>query len=54
MPLVAVLGPHREDWLSQIEAALRSALTSVPALAVSEDEIGLAPVLNQTAWTVPR
>ena len=46
MPLVSVFNLRREDRLSELEAATRLALTSMPELAVNDHEIDLVPVLR--------
>ncbi len=45
MPLVTVFNLRREDRLSDLEEATRRALTSMPELAINDDEIDLVPVL---------
>ncbi len=46
MPLVTVFNLRREDRLSDLEEALRRALTSMPELAVNDAEIDFVPVLR--------
>jgi hypothetical protein len=46
MPLVSVFNLRREDRLSELEEATRLALTSMPELAINDDEIDLVPVLR--------
>lgn len=45
MPLVTVFNLRREDRLSDLEAATKRALTSMPELAINDWEINLVPVL---------
>lgn len=44
MPRVTAFNLRREDPLSEIEEAVRHALTSVPALEVHDHEVDLVPV----------
>jgi len=44
MPLVTVFNLRREDPFSDLEEATRHALTSMPELAINDDEIDLVPV----------
>jgi phenylpyruvate tautomerase PptA (4-oxalocrotonate tautomerase family) len=44
--LVTVFNLRREDRLSDLEAAIRGALTSMPELAVNDYEIDFVPVLG--------
>ena len=46
MPMVSVFNLRSEDGLSELEEALRRALTSMPELAINDDEINLVPVLQ--------
>jgi hypothetical protein len=46
MPLVTVFNLRREDRLPALEEATRRALTSMPELAVNDDEIDFVPVLR--------
>ncbi len=46
MPLVSVFNLRRDDRLSELEAATRAALTSIPELAINADEIDLVAVLG--------
>lgn len=46
MPFVGIFNLRREDPLSDIEEATRAALTSMPELAINDDEIDLVPVLR--------
>jgi hypothetical protein len=45
MPLVTAFNLRAEDRLSEIEDAIRSALTSLPELGVNDYEVDLVPVL---------
>lgn len=45
MPLVTVFNLRREDRLSDLEEAARRTPTSMPELAINDDEIDLVPVL---------
>jgi len=44
MPPITVFNLRREDPLSSIEAALRVAVKSMPALEIRDDEIDFVPV----------
>jgi phenylpyruvate tautomerase PptA (4-oxalocrotonate tautomerase family) len=44
MPLVTVFNLRTGDQLSQLEEALKVALTSMPELEISESEVDLVPV----------
>jgi hypothetical protein len=44
MPLVTAFNLRREDPLSEIEEALRHAMTSIPALEVNDYEVDLVPI----------
>ena len=46
MPLVSAFNLRPEDSLPELERATRAALTSMPELAINEDEIDLVPVLR--------
>ena len=46
MPLVSVFNLRTGDRLSELEAATRAALTSMPELAINDWEIDLVPVLR--------
>ncbi len=46
MPLVTVFNLRREDRLPDLEEATRRSLSSMPELAINEDEIDLVPVLR--------
>jgi hypothetical protein len=46
MPLVTVFNLRREDRLSDLEEATRRALTSMPELAINDNEIDLVPILS--------
>jgi phenylpyruvate tautomerase PptA (4-oxalocrotonate tautomerase family) len=46
MPMVSVFNLRREDQLSELEEAIRLALTSMPELAINDHEIDLVPVLR--------
>ena len=46
MPLVTVFNLRREDRLSDVVEATRRALTSMPELAINDDEIDLVPILS--------
>jgi phenylpyruvate tautomerase PptA (4-oxalocrotonate tautomerase family) len=46
MPLVTVFNLVKEDRLSEIDAALRKALISLPELKIKDHEIDLVPVLT--------
>jgi hypothetical protein len=45
MPLVTVFNLRADDRLSEIEEAMKLALTSMPELGVNDFEVDLAPVL---------
>jgi phenylpyruvate tautomerase PptA (4-oxalocrotonate tautomerase family) len=44
MPLVTAFNLRREDPLSEIEEAVRHALTSMPALEINDHEVDLVPI----------
>ena len=44
MPLVTAFNLRREDPLSEIEEAVRHAMTSVPALEINDYEVDLVPI----------
>jgi hypothetical protein len=44
MPLVTAFNLRREDPLSEIEEAVRHAMTSIPALEIHDDEVDLVPI----------
>jgi len=44
MPLVTAFNLRRGDPLSEIEEAMRHAMSSIPALEISDDEVDLVPV----------
>ena len=44
MPLVTAFNLRAQDPLSEIEAAVRAALVSMPELHINADEIDLVPV----------
>ncbi len=46
MPLVTLLNLRREDRLSDLEEAIKQALTSMPELAIKADEIDLVPLFR--------
>lgn len=46
MPLVTVFNLRRQDPLSDLEEAIRRALTSMPELAINEDEVDFVPVFR--------
>jgi len=46
MPLVSVFNLRKDDRLSEIEAAVRAALVSMPELRINDHEIDLAPVFK--------
>jgi phenylpyruvate tautomerase PptA (4-oxalocrotonate tautomerase family) len=46
MPLVTVFNLRREDRLSDVVEATRRALTSMPELAINDDEIDRVPILS--------
>ena len=48
MPMVSIFNLRSEDGLSELEEALRRALTSMPELAINDHEIDLVPVLSRT------
>ncbi len=50
MPLVTVFNLRKEDRLSDLEAATKRALTSMPELAINEHEIDLVPVLRPAGF----
>ena len=45
MPLVTVFNLRKEDRLSEIEEAVRKALTSMPPLEISENAVDVVPIL---------
>jgi hypothetical protein len=46
VPLVTALNLRPDDPLSEIEKAVRLALTSMPELKINDYEVDLAPVLS--------
>ena len=44
MPLVTAFNLRREDPLSEIEEAVRHAITSIPALEIHDHEVDLVPI----------
>ena len=44
MPLVTAFNLRREDPLSEIEEAVRHAMTTIPALEIHDHEVDLVPV----------
>ena len=44
MPLVTAFNLRREDPLSEIEEAVRHAMTSIPALEINDYEVDLVPI----------
>jgi phenylpyruvate tautomerase PptA (4-oxalocrotonate tautomerase family) len=44
MPLVTAFNLRREDPLSEIEEAVRHAMTSIPALEIHDHEVDLVPI----------
>jgi phenylpyruvate tautomerase PptA (4-oxalocrotonate tautomerase family) len=46
MPLVTVFNLSKEDRLSDIEAVVRGALVSMPALKISDYDVDLVPVVR--------
>ena len=46
MPRVTAFNLRKEDPLPQVEAAIRDALTSMPALEIHDHEVDLVPVLE--------
>jgi hypothetical protein len=46
MPLVSVFNLRTEDRLSELEEAVRRALTSMPELAINDYEVDLVAVLR--------
>ena len=44
MPLVTAFNLRREDPLAEIEAALRMAIKSMPALEIHDEEVDFVPV----------
>jgi hypothetical protein len=44
MPRVTAFNLRKDDPLSEIEEAVRQALTSIPALAIDDHEVDLVPV----------
>jgi hypothetical protein len=45
VPLVTIFNLRREDRLPELEEAIKTALTSMPELAVNDWEINVVPVL---------
>lgn len=50
MPLVTAFNLRREDPLAEIEEAVRSALTSIPAFEINDYEVDLVPVYEPDAF----
>jgi hypothetical protein len=50
MPLVTVLNLRADDRIDEIEKAVRTALVSLPELAINEHEVDLAPILAPTGF----
>src|SRR4029077_12623232 len=50
MPLVTAFNLRADDPLSEIEEALRQALTSMPELRINDFEVVLAPVLSPAGF----
>ena len=46
MPLVTVFNLRKEDQLSEIEAAVRQALTSMPSLEIDASAVDVVPILE--------
>ncbi|HXN00323.1 MAG TPA: hypothetical protein VN973_00350 [Candidatus Dormibacteraeota bacterium] len=46
MPLVTVFNLRKEDRLSEIEDALKQALTSMPPLEIDANAVDLVPILT--------
>jgi hypothetical protein len=46
MPLVTIFNLRREDRLPDLEEATRRSLSSMPELAINEDEIDFVPTLR--------
>jgi phenylpyruvate tautomerase PptA (4-oxalocrotonate tautomerase family) len=46
MPLVTAFNLSKADRLSEIEAAVRGALVSMPELKINDSEVDLVPVLR--------
>jgi hypothetical protein len=46
MPLVTAFNLRREDRLSDLEEAIKRALTSMPELAINAEEIDLVPLFR--------
>ena len=46
MPLVTAFNLRREDPLSEIEDAVRHAMTSIPALEIHHHEVDLVPIFE--------
>ena len=46
MPLVTAFNVRRDDPLSEIEEAVRHAMTSVPSLEIREHEVDLVPICS--------
>ena len=45
MPLVTIFNLRKEDRLSEIEEAVRKALTSMPPLEISDNAVDVVPIL---------
>ena len=45
MPLVTIFNVRKEDRLSEIEEAVRKALTSMPPLEISDNAVDVVPIL---------
>jgi len=50
MPLVTAFNLRREDPLSEIEEAVRHAMTSIPALETHDHEVDLVPICETEAF----
>jgi hypothetical protein len=50
MPLVTAFNLRREDPLSEIEEAVRHAMTSIPALEIHDHEVDLVPICEPDAF----
>jgi hypothetical protein len=50
MPLVTACNLRREDPLSQIEEAVRHAMTSMPALEIHGHEVDLVPICEPDGY----
>jgi hypothetical protein len=46
MPLVTAFNLRKEDRLSEIEEAVRNALTSMPALEIHDDAVDFVPIFE--------